>query len=249
MIDAPTRRRRHVERAGRALRRHRSSSSCCSSPARTSVSRWSSNSARLRTRSADRAGRRTRAPRSGGLTVAQWPKPAEGSWTEHYPELGTGRVVLRRLDARVLRARARGDLQAGVAERRPRRAAAPKPGSYFTKELADREDVDRRRARHTTARCARSTTSAATAATSWCGSDFPREETSGTCRQFTCKYHGWRYDLDGALHVRAAGGRVLRPRQGRLRPRTGALRRVGGLHLRQPRRRRRASRCASSSAR
>ena len=28
--------------------------------------------------------------------------------------------------------------------------------------------------------------------------DYPREETSGTCRQFTCKYHGWRYDLQGA---------------------------------------------------
>jgi phenylpropionate dioxygenase-like ring-hydroxylating dioxygenase large terminal subunit len=29
--------------------------------------------------------------------------------------------------------------------------------------------------------------------------DYPREETAGTCRQFTCKYHGWRYDLEGAL--------------------------------------------------
>ena len=29
--------------------------------------------------------------------------------------------------------------------------------------------------------------------------DYPNEETSGTCRQFTCKYHGWRYDLDGSL--------------------------------------------------
>ncbi|HMQ26884.1 MAG TPA: aromatic ring-hydroxylating dioxygenase subunit alpha [Acidimicrobiales bacterium] len=29
--------------------------------------------------------------------------------------------------------------------------------------------------------------------------DDPREETSGTCRQFTCKYHGWRYGLDGGL--------------------------------------------------
>ena len=28
--------------------------------------------------------------------------------------------------------------------------------------------------------------------------DFPREETSGNCRQFVCKYHGWKYDLDGA---------------------------------------------------
>ena len=30
--------------------------------------------------------------------------------------------------------------------------------------------------------------------------DYPSEETDGTCRQFTCKYHGWRYDLDGALN-------------------------------------------------
>src|SRR6202008_2115311 len=29
--------------------------------------------------------------------------------------------------------------------------------------------------------------------------DYPRDETSGVCRQFTCKYHGWRYGLDGGL--------------------------------------------------
>ena len=28
--------------------------------------------------------------------------------------------------------------------------------------------------------------------------DYPKEETSGTTRQFVCKYHAWRYDLDGA---------------------------------------------------
>ncbi len=28
--------------------------------------------------------------------------------------------------------------------------------------------------------------------------DFPREEASGSCRQFVCKYHGWKYELDGA---------------------------------------------------
>jgi phenylpropionate dioxygenase-like ring-hydroxylating dioxygenase large terminal subunit len=43
--------------------------------------------------------------------------------------------------------------------------------------------------------------------------DYPREEVSGVCRQFTCKYHGWRYDLEGALHLRAAGAGILRPRQ------------------------------------
>ena len=30
-------------------------------------------------------------------------------------------------------------------------------------------------------------------------SDYPKEETSGMTRQFVCKYHGWRYDLDGSL--------------------------------------------------
>ena len=29
--------------------------------------------------------------------------------------------------------------------------------------------------------------------------DYPGEETKGTCRQFTCKYHGWRYTTEGEL--------------------------------------------------
>ena len=29
--------------------------------------------------------------------------------------------------------------------------------------------------------------------------DYPGEEVSGTCRQFTCKYHAWRYSLKGDL--------------------------------------------------
>ena len=27
--------------------------------------------------------------------MGRWPKPAEGSWTEHYPELGTGPISFR----------------------------------------------------------------------------------------------------------------------------------------------------------
>jgi phenylpropionate dioxygenase-like ring-hydroxylating dioxygenase large terminal subunit len=30
--------------------------------------------------------------------------------------------------------------------------------------------------------------------------DYPNEETSGTCRQFTCKYHAWQFSLDGSLN-------------------------------------------------
>src|SRR5262249_3218233 len=32
--------------------------------------------------------------------------------------------------------------------------------------------------------------------------EHPQDETSGSCRQFQCKYHGWRYGLDGqVVHV------------------------------------------------
>ena len=47
--------------------------------------------------------------------------------------------------------------------------------------------------------------------------DFPNEEVQGTCRQFTCKYHAWRFGTRGRAHLRPAGGGVLRPRQGQVR--------------------------------
>ena len=132
--------------------------------------------------------------------MARWPKPAEGSWTEHYPELGTAPGVVRGLDlAGVLRARARGDLQARVAQRRAGGAAAAE--RQLLHQGARRSPARRSSSCAAwTARCGRSTTSAATAATSWCGTTSPAEEVNGTCRQFTCKYHGWRYDLDGSLN-------------------------------------------------
>ena len=52
-----------------------------------------------------------------------------------------------RRHARVLRARTRRDLQAGVVERRPRRAD-PEAGELLHEGAADGEDVDRRRPRH-----------------------------------------------------------------------------------------------------
>ena len=64
--------------------------------------------------------------------------------------------------------------------------------------------------------------------------DIPREETSGTAGSSPASTTAGG-TTSTAPHLRAAGGRVLRPRQGRLRPRAGALRRVGGVHLRQPR--------------
>ena len=73
----------------------------------------------------------------------------------------------------------------------------PRNGSYFTKELTFAKtsivvvrDMDGQvRAFHNICRHR---------GNKLVWNDYPREETSGSCRQFTCKYHGWRYDLDGS---------------------------------------------------
>ncbi|MEV6336717.1 aromatic ring-hydroxylating dioxygenase subunit alpha [Nocardia vinacea] len=123
-------------------------------------------------------------------------KPAEGSWTEHYPELGTGLVSFEdsispehyELERAAIFARTW--LNVGRVEQLPRK------GSYFTKEFAVVntsliivKDNDRQiRAFHNVCRHR---------GNKLVWDDYPGQETAGTCRQFTCKYHAWRYSLDG----------------------------------------------------
>jgi len=128
--------------------------------------------------------------------VARFPKPAEGSWTEHYPGLGTGPVSyedsvspeLYELEREAIFRRAW--LNVGRVEQLPRE------GSYFTRELA---------VLRTSLLVVRDRSGAVRAFHNVCRhrgnklvwDDIPRQETSGTARQFACKYHGWRYGLDG----------------------------------------------------
>ena len=99
-------------------------------------------------RSGDPCYRQPRDPTGRGNEMAHFPKPAEGSWTEHYPELGTGPVSYEdSISPGVLRARARGDLPPLVAERRPRRAAPP-DGQLLHQGARRRPHLGRRRARH-----------------------------------------------------------------------------------------------------
>jgi hypothetical protein len=100
--------------------------------------------------------------------MARFPETAEGSWTEHYPQLGTGSVSYEdsispefyEVERKAVFKRAW--LNVGRVEQLPRK------GSYFTKELkvvntsiiVVRTDPVRSRP---------TTTSAGTAATSWCG--------------------------------------------------------------------------------
>ena len=129
--------------------------------------------------------------------MAHFKKPEEGSWTEHL-KIGTepvsyedsispGHYELER-DAIFKRTW----LNVGRIEQLPKR------GSFFTKELD---------AAGTSVIVARGTDDEVRTFHNVCRhrgnklvwNDYPREETSGVCRQFTCKYHAWRYDLEGKL--------------------------------------------------
>ncbi|MDO3646953.1 aromatic ring-hydroxylating oxygenase subunit alpha [Nocardia mangyaensis] len=130
--------------------------------------------------------------------MPRWPKPAEGSWTQHYPELGTAPMSYEdsispeffELERDAIFKRAW--LNVGRVEQLPR------TGSYFTREI---------HAAHSSIILVRDRDGSVNAFHNICRhrgnklvwNEFPREETAGTCRQFTCKYHGWRYGLDGSL--------------------------------------------------
>jgi phenylpropionate dioxygenase-like ring-hydroxylating dioxygenase large terminal subunit len=129
--------------------------------------------------------------------MSRFPKPVEGSWTRHYPELGTAPVSYEdsissefyELEREAIFKRAW--LNVGRVEQLPRN------GSYFTKELA---------VANTSVVVVRGLDGEVRAFHNICRhrgnklvwTDYPREETSGSARQFVCKYHGWKYELDGS---------------------------------------------------
>ncbi len=131
--------------------------------------------------------------------MARFPKPPEGSWTAALSGAGYRAGVLRGLDQPgVLRGRAQGGVQAGMAECRSHRTT-PTQGQLLHQGAEGRQHLDHRGAHQSRARSRRITTSAVTAATSWCGTTCRWRRPAAVCRQFTCKYHAWRYDLDGNL--------------------------------------------------
>lgn len=130
--------------------------------------------------------------------MAHFNKPAAGSWTEHYPDLGTEPVDYSdSIDPQFYSDEReaifkRTWLNVGRVERLPRK------GSYFTKELSAagtsliivRGNDNEIHAYHNVCRHR---------GNKLVWDDFPNEETSGFCKQFTCKYHAWRYSLEGEL--------------------------------------------------
>lgn len=127
--------------------------------------------------------------------------PATGKFTPLYPDLGTDPVSYddsispEFFEAEREAVFKRTWLAIGRVERLRRK------GSYFTRELpgklasivVTRGLDDEIHAFHNV--CAHRGNKVV-----W--QEHPQEEASGSCREFACKYHGWRYGLDGCVtHV------------------------------------------------
>ena len=130
--------------------------------------------------------------------MGKWPKPAEGSWTEHYPELGTGPISFRDSTSPEFYELEREAVFKRAWLNVARVEELPRVGSYLTKEIdAARTSVIVVKGKDQQIRAFYNICRHRGNKLVW--NDFPNEEVKGTCRQFTCKYHGWRYDLKGDL--------------------------------------------------
>ena len=241
--DAAPRRGRAAT-SGRSRRWPPGSPSAGPEPPRTSRRRAGSSAPTRRASSPARWSASTAAwscERSGGARMSKhtpkpkvYPKPPEGTWTEHYPELGTAPVSYEssispefyELEREAIFKRAW--LNVGRVEQLKRN------GSFFTKDLAVAKTslivvrgMDGEiRAFHNVCRHRGNKLA-------W--TDDPRVEIEGHLPAVLLQVPRLAVRPRRQALVHPPGGRVLRDRQGRLRPRLGALRGVAGVHLREPR--------------
>jgi phenylpropionate dioxygenase-like ring-hydroxylating dioxygenase large terminal subunit len=129
--------------------------------------------------------------------MAHFNKPAEGSWTEHFglstEPLSYGDSISPEFYALEQEAIFKKTwLNIGRVEQ------LPKAGSFFTKELdSARTSVLIVKNREGELKAFHNMCRHRGNKLAW--TDYPKDEVNGVSRQFTCKYHGWRYDLDGKL--------------------------------------------------
>jgi phenylpropionate dioxygenase-like ring-hydroxylating dioxygenase large terminal subunit len=130
--------------------------------------------------------------------VAHFPKPAAGSWTENWPEIGTGPVNYSDSIDPGHYAKEQEAIFKHCWLNVGRVEQLPRTGSYFTKEIAvANASIIVVKGKDGAPRAFHNICRHRGNKLVW--NDFPNEETSGTCRQFTCKYHAWRYSLEGEL--------------------------------------------------
>ncbi|BBY14930.1 aromatic ring-hydroxylating oxygenase subunit alpha [Mycolicibacterium litorale] len=126
-------------------------------------------------------------------------KPASGHWTDAYPELGRGPVSLEDCVSEEFYDKEREHVFKKTWLYVGRVEAVPKSGSYFTREL---------RFLNTSVIVVRGKDGVIRAMHNICPhrgnkmlwEDDPFQEVSGRAPLLYCRFHGWRYKLDGSLH-------------------------------------------------
>lgn len=139
----------------------------------------------------------TRLTEGEAAGIQNFPKPPEGSWTRSFG------LDFAPIDASDNFDPEYYELEKEAVFKRSwlymgRTIDLPRKGSYFTRELEGlgysiiivRGMDDRVRAFHNI--CSHRGNQLV-----W--DDVPNQEVKGSCRQFTCKYHGFRYGLDGEI--------------------------------------------------
>jgi phenylpropionate dioxygenase-like ring-hydroxylating dioxygenase large terminal subunit len=124
----------------------------------------------------------------------------KGKFTPQWPELGTGPVSYEDsisqefFEAERDAVFRRSWLCVGRVEQLPR------AGTYFTRELTGLGSIVVAKDLDGTVRAVSNVCAHRGNKVVW--QEHPARESSGSCREFSCKYHGWRYSLDGKVaHV------------------------------------------------
>ncbi len=131
------------------------------------------------------------------MTMQERLATGRGKYTPDYPELGTAPVSYDDCTSAEFFADEREAvfrrswLYVGRAERLQR------PGAYFTRELPGVASIVVAKDLDGTIHAFHNTCAHRGNKVVW--DEHPGEETSGSCRAFHCKYHGWQYGLDGRI--------------------------------------------------
>lgn len=124
-------------------------------------------------------------------------RPAEGSWTEHYPELGTGPVSFADSTSPQFFELEREAVFKRAWLNVARIEETPDVGSYTTKEIeVARASVVLVKGHDGEIRAFHNICRGRGHKLVW--DDFFERETAGQCQEFMCKHCGRRYGLDGA---------------------------------------------------
>ena len=128
--------------------------------------------------------------------MTTFPRPAEGTWTEHYPDLGTGPVSFEDSISPEFYELEREAIFRQAWLNVGRLDDLPRNGSWFTKDIvAARTSLLVTRGMDGEVRAFHNVCRHRGNKLVW--STTPTQEACGVTRQFACKYHGWRYGLDG----------------------------------------------------